>query len=402
MKICRVSSPDLELKIYPSVKEIKEEWDSRLPDNHSLKSINWEALENSYLPEFRFWFVQIYELGNWIGQAAFQVVEIKSNSFNFSGLDRTVKGLVLSLLKTSNTQVLVCGNLFRQNQIGFYFQNNTNEEKIFSVVKKLTHWRKGIANPAVSLIKDFKIKSTVDFQIKSSGFKPLFEDTTMTMKVLPEWSNLEDYFRSLTKKYAQRFQKVRMAGLDVTRLELQEKDLAKYSGQIGKLYTELIDRQNFKPFSVQADYFLEMKKSLKNNFEIIGYFSENQLIAFSTFHFYETDEMEIHYIGFDQMINEDKMLYFNILFDGLERAISKGVSTLFLGRGGFDAKASLGAELTKNQHFIWKKPGIFAFLFQLIYQNYQKSEGKIRIERNPFKKGENPNKEPIKMAESFT
>ncbi|HRH35601.1 MAG TPA: hypothetical protein PKY12_11100 [Catalimonadaceae bacterium] len=390
MKFCHVSGADLDLKIYSSIKEIGGDWDSRLPPNHSLQSKNWLVLEQSDLPLFEFWYVQIFEKGVWIGQAAFQIVEIKNKSFNFSGLEKTIRGLVCALLKTSKVQVLVCGNLLRQNQIGFYFKEARFNPKIFSVVKKLTHWRKGIASPVVSLIKDYPNNSEELIASKAAGFKPLDEDTTMTMCLDPQWTSLEDYSKSLTKKYAQRFQKIRLAGQSVVKRPMDENDLTLYSESIEKLYSDLVNRQNFRPFSVNSGYFLNMKKELGKDFEVMGYFSGNDLVAFSSYHYYDSDAMEIHYIGFDVVENENKMLYFNILFDGLEKAISKKMSSLFLGRGSFDAKSSLGAEVKENHHYIWLKPGIYVFLFQIILQYYQKSEGKIRIVRNPFRKVEKP------------
>lgn len=382
---CSEPSLDLFLDIHSSIIEIAGPWDEFLPDNHPLTSRNWELLERSGLAQFNYWYVRIFKNKELIGQAAFQVLTLNANGFSFVGLDPAVKGLAQVVLKNTKPTLLICGNLFRQNQLGFYFQNSEHDPLILNVAQKLTHWRTGKERPSVTLIKDCYLEQLTGEQLKKMKFSAYLGDKTMKMIVRDDWQSLNDYFSQLSKKYAQRATKIRLAieGIQKRKFELEE--VVSRSSEIYSLYREVVQKQSVRPFEVNAQYFVEMKKTFGPDFEVWGYFKEDQLVAFSTYHCHSKTEMEIHYIGFKADANETYNLYFNILFDGLERSILAGCQILMLGRGGTDAKASLGAQFYENNHYFWLKSGATRYLFKLIQQLYVKEEIENRVLRNPFK-----------------
>ena len=99
------------------------------------------------------------------------------------------------------------------------------------------------------------------------------------------------------------------------------------------------------------EHFTELKKLYQNDFEIVGIFLNNEMVAFYAA-FINKSDYEIYYVGFDYDVNTTHQLYFNLLFSGLERAITLKKKLLKLGRTSLDAKASLGAKPSELTYFI--------------------------------------------------
>ena len=120
---------------------------------------------------------------------------------------------------------------------------------------------------------------------------------------------------------------------------------------MNRLYKNVVENQPFALTSVGEDHFAKLKALYKDDFEIFGFFADKKLIAFYSA-FVTPAAYEIYYVGFDYQLNDQYQLYFNILFSGLERAISLGKGQLKLGRTSFDSKASLGAKPVEISYFI--------------------------------------------------
>jgi len=126
-----------------------------------------------------------------------------------------------------------------------------------------------------------------------------------------------------------------------------------------------------------------IKQLYGDDFEVIGFFRDEELVAFYTA-FITQHEYELYYVGFDYQFNNDYQLYFNILFSGLERSIHLKKRQLRLGRTSFDAKASLGAKPIEMVYFY--KPDNIPNVVTKWFANYFSSmEDAKWKQRNPLK-----------------
>jgi predicted N-acyltransferase len=286
------------------------------------------------------------------------------------------------ILLQNQSGILICGNLFHLEGKGFYFENSRDESLIFKI---LNHYEKRAAKKAsLILIKD----AGVDFDEsipEEYKYRKFEKDWMMEILIQPEWENFDSYLGSLSKKYRQRAAKIRAARelLEVRFLSLEEISLM--NDHIAVLYRNVRQKQTFRPGELNALYFLNMKKNLGNDFQILAYFKDGEMIAFSSHIRHSGNRLEVHYIGIDYTLNEKYCLYFNILFDGIRVAIENRNSKLLLGRTGYDAKASAGAVPVAGQHYLRLKRGIPSLGFRYFSSNLAGTENLDWQKRSPFK-----------------
>jgi hypothetical protein len=108
------------------------------------------------------------------------------------------------------------------------------------------------------------------------------------------------------------------------------------------------------------------------------------LIGFTSF-IERGDQLEFHYIGIDYDYNHTHSLYFNMLFDGVEKAIMAGKKELELGRTAREAKANLGCRPVYFNDFIRIKSKTARLLADWIGGRFQTAMGEEWKNRHPFK-----------------
>ena len=187
---------------------------------------------------------------------------------------------------------------------------------------------------------------------------------------------LQHKYRQKAKKVIQQFETVEIKELSLEEIEL-------YKSKIYDLYLNVLNKQTFRLGKIEENYFGELKKGLKENFIVTGYFFKNELIAFRSA-FLMNERMEIHFIGFDYETNNKMQVYFNILYDNIKFAIEKNVKTLELGRTAQDAKRIIGAIPKQFDDVIFFKTPFFKKVFDFLYPRYNNNENSLPV-RNPFK-----------------
>lgn len=373
------------LKIYASFNEAKEEWLKILPNHHHLLSNDLLALENTKAEHLTFSYVTVFNQNMPIGVMYLQHLNFNQKHFSHSFLDKPFLKILKPLILKLSTNILVCGNLFRVNFQGFYFTKKEDRAYIFDCLKLYKQQVKKTVKFSGILVKDcsrtFKLE---DFSC--NAFMPYTEDLTMEIDINPIWQNFNDYVNALSRKYKQRANKIIKAIEPIEKKNLTLEDVLFYKDKIEQLYLDITQKQNIALGILNANYFIEMKRLLDNKFEVIGYFENNELIAYSCHIFYpEKKEMETHYIGFDNEKNKIYNLYFNIIFHGIETAINKGYKKLELGRTAREAKASAGAYAVENYNYIWIKQGIARLAVKYLSKSFTSTMGDEWKNRNPFK-----------------
>ena len=277
---------------------------------------------------------------------------------------------------------LVCGNVYRPNQEGYFFENGLTKEEVFeafiayieSVEKKI-----GFAG--------ILIKECASPLLTEGKFRPIKQDVSMEMSINTDWWTIDDYVEDLDKKYRKRFQKIKESGAELEKRELNTHELLILQKEILELYSQVYSTQDFKLTDIKKDYFINLKDLLGEKLKIYGFFKNDELLAFTTHIYNENQQMEIHYIGLNYESNKKYNLYFNILQFGLEKAIMDRQKSLELGRTAHIAKASLGAKPTPNYNYVYFKKHIYSWSFQLFLRKmYRNIESEWQT-RSPFAAG---------------
>ena len=366
-------------QLYGSLSEIEKDWDKYLPENHHLNSTNLHFLENN--TSIKGHYIIVKSGAETIGQIYLQKVVVPLNTLGYSLQNiEKIKFLSNSIKNIScGLDFLVCGNIYRPNQEGYFLQPEFKKEDVFKeFIPFLESEDKNL---------DFSgllIKECCSPLNGIQKIKPIQQDVSMELSLNPAWLTIDDYVSDLDKKYRKRFQKIKEAGLSLNKRELTENDLVNFKNEIFALYNQVYSTQDFKLTEIFENYFINLKKSLGEKLKVFGFFEEDKLLAFTTHIYNENQQMEIHYIGLDYDFNKKYNLYFNILQFGLEHAINDKQKSLELGRTAQVAKASLGAKPTANFNYVYFKKHVYTWSFQLFLKKmYKNIESEWEV-RSPF------------------
>jgi Peptidogalycan biosysnthesis/recognition len=303
--------------------------------------------------------------------------------FRFSAFDikenNVVKKIALQFLfNIIPCHFAYCGSLFCIALPGLVFKKNIDTTAKADAIKTLTKKY----GSTVTIIKDVDEHVFAKFDNDKNTF-PASLDSTMELKIQPHWLSFDDYLNDLHHKYRQRAKKVLAAFSAVEARELSLSEIELYKEKIYQLYLNILTNQSFRLGKIEPNYFTELKKGLKENFEVTGYFYNNELIAFRSA-FVMNDRIEVHFIGFDYTDNKSLQIYFNILYDNIDFAIAKKATVLELGRTAQDAKRVIGALPKKFNDIVYFKSLFFKKLSDFLYPRYNNNSSS-QPERNPFK-----------------
>lgn len=369
-------------EFFEHFKEVQSTWTHLSQSEQGIIGAHTEAIENSGLNGLKIYYVNVYKNQKLVGFLYLNIIKINLKGLKFKHpFLRYLGSICLNL----NNEILVCGNIFKVNQEGYYFKDANETQNLTDILlsarKELSkkHHIIGV------LIKD----SDSNFNKKVLNCNPFFgfkTDATMVLELRPNWHTFQDYESSLSRKYKQRLKKIQVSSQDVERKSLSLEEIVQHANVIENLYFQNLNKQNFNLCALNATYFIEMKQKFQSDFDLIGYFLEGQLIAFSTYIYYQNkNEMEIHYIGINYEFNSSKQLYFNILYDGLKKAIDLKMKVLELGRTAKEAKSNMGATPFINHNYAWLRSKLIRFVAQNIIKWYDKNNSEQWVQRNPFK-----------------
>jgi len=270
---------------------------------------------------------------------------------SFSVRSRMVKGIKSGIAKTISFDTLVVGNLLLTGQYSFYFKDDSVAfykrfelvERSLDLIKDLLA-KEGIKIGSI-LMKDF-------YETNAVSKSPFRQDCTfqeckvqpdMVMAIREEWKDFEDYMSSLKSKYRVRVKRALKKAEAIERRTLSVVELTKHQQRIHALYLETALKASFNLFILPEDYFLEMKKALGDQFELVGYFLEGELIGYYTVIF-DKDHVDAHFLGYDKDKNAVHQSYLNMLIDILKEGIKYGAKQIHFSRTALEIKSSIGAE----------------------------------------------------------
>lgn len=276
-------------------------------------------------------------------------------------------------------KILICGNIFAVNSPSLWFNpEKINKKIILEVAKILSKKSKCDVFILKDLDKDFTKEELSEFELTYYPY-----DITMSMHIKSNWHSLNDYLIDLSKKYRKRASKIIADGKSLERKELSLEELVQNKKIIASLFKQVQNNQMIKMGLINEEYIVEFKKRFPEIFTVLGYYYQNNLIGFATF-IDRDDILEIHYIGFDYSLNPVFKLYFNFLFDGLEKAILENKQELELGRTAREAKANLGGKPVYFNDYYSINGRITSFLIKKIIQLFGKEAGRNWSVRHPF------------------
>ena len=382
---CRKEGGDPSIVVMNSVDEVAPVLKSMaqfLPSDLAPEQLS--AAQRS-MPDVSFRYAVVYKDGHPLLFSTFQVYTLTARNFNLHRERTFVKHILGMFLDLRRVKVVVSGNALRTDMTCFCYDHNELPsgqalELVATIADEIA--ARDDAS-AVILTGTGNGGSVTKRKLASWGYSMPWEDLTMEMNIPESWGCMSHYVAALSRKYRARAQKIIAAGSTLRQAPIAEEDLMRLQPDIDRLFGEVIEDQPFVFTTSGSRYIAELKRLHKDNFEVIGFFEGDTLVAFYSA-FVTPAGYEIFYVGYSQSLNAKYQLYFNILFSGLERAIVLRRQTLLLGRTSFDAKASLGARPVRKDYLIrlFRVPEAASRWFVSYFSSLESTKW---TQRNPLK-----------------
>lgn len=370
------------------VKNLPANWDSLACTNIFLSTHYLKVIEESAPKNMHCFFISIYEKEELVGIAIAQFLD-GNQMESFGDRDQCLKTFTRNFaFKKFSSQVLFIGNNMLTGQNAFAFSPSTDAVDALNELKKASEQlEKQLKTEGkkihLTTFKDFTENEISLFE--EVGFSHFYQfqiQPNMVLKINQKWHSIDDYVTDLTKKYRDQYKRARKKAVDIEKRKLDLDEILASEEIIYDLYYHVAKSAPFNTFLLQKNHFSSLKRNLSHDFLFYGYFLNGALIGFNTL-IKNGDTMDTYFLGYDEKIQREKMLYLNMLYDMIGYSIKKKFKTIIFGRTALEIKSSVGAEPQNMFGYIkhsnpvlqWQMPRIFNSLQPKI--DWQK--------RNPFK-----------------
>jgi hypothetical protein len=365
------------------VAAVKKELDQLNGGVTELSYAYLQAMELS-VPGPLFYYAVVYKEGLPVLFAWFQLFTLTSRNFRLEKDKGFVKRIIHLFLELKKVSVLMSGNALRNDTPCYCYKDAClgkaeAAELVASIAEKIA------ADECASalILKDIPFTAHQQQWLADIGFSRPWEDQEMVLDINKDWTSLAHYTDALSRKYKARAKKILESANGLAIKNLSGDDIVANSVVMYQLFKNVTDNQSFLLTRPEANHFALMKDIYQDNFEVIGFYNNDELVAFYSA-FITGASYELYYVGLNYEINSQYQLYFNLLFSGLERAITLKKKILKTGRTSFDAKASMGARPAELSYY--SKTGNIPNAVTKWFANYfaAMEDGKWK-QRNPLK-----------------
>ncbi len=353
-----VTKGKMEWIVYSFIQHAdKKIWNGLAGEKHFLRTEYLQALEESNPAGFAYRYVLVYENKKPAAALYFQLADLSSKDAGsivnmhqygkiMQAIASGINDLLLNGKKYEGNYLLVCGNMLvtGDHGIGCKPENFSHVmNHLPSVMDSITEEiNKSNGRIVAYLIKDFyEPEMQVASRLENSGFNPMRIDPNMKVAIKPEWKTFEDYLQSLSAKYRLRANNTRELCNGVEIKEFSAEKIKKHAEEIENLYLQVAGKAPVLIVRVNPDFFIAMKKRLKEHYCFRAYFKNGKMIGFTSGYYYHV--LEAHFIGMDYHLHKEHQIYQFILYDFIECAIRHRKKELIFGRTAIEIKSTVGA-----------------------------------------------------------
>lgn len=380
--------PVYSFAVYDRVDQLPADWDLLSSSNIFLSSDYLSVLELSAPANMKCHFIGIFEGSELAGIALSQFLDLNLLE-SFGDRDRCIKTSVRNFVfKRFSSHVLFIGNNMLTGQNAFALARNAD---YVSVLRTLRTASEALVRKYASLKKKIHLVTFKDFseskveRFAKAGFSDYLQFSTqpnMVLEIRPEWMTFDDYVSSLHKKYRDQFKRARKKSEGLEKRKMHLEDIIRYEDTIDELYRHVAENAPFNTFFICRKHFRTLKEKLKENFLFYGYFEEGKLIGFSTL-IKNGNVLDTYFLGYDDSVQREKMLYLNMLYDMIAFGINKGFKKIIFARTALEIKSSVGATPVAMYGFMKHRNALINKKLDRVFDYLEpKTEWQ---QRNPFK-----------------
>lgn len=378
----------ITFKIYNSVKELPLLWDTVAQSNVFLQTPYLTVLEKSAPVNMECFYIGIFENSELIGVSLAQYLDLNKLE-SFGERDKCFKTIIRNFIfKNFASHTLFLGNNMITGQNGYVFSKEIDFNHISEILLQsadeitLYFKKKGISIHLVSF-KDFYDHCSVE--LKKYRFSNMYEFNTQPNMIFyldKNWKSLDDYVAALSKKYRDQFKRARKKIDGIQMKNLSYEDVLQNEEKIYDLYHYVAKNAPFNTFFLSKNHFSTLKGQCGNRFQIFGYFLNEELVGFHTL-LLNDETLETYFLGYNENIQKENMLYLNMLYNMTEYGIENGFKRIIFGRTALEIKSSIGATPIQMSGFIYHNNKL---INKIIGKIFKQLEPELNWQqRHPFK-----------------
>lgn len=374
--------PITNYHVFKSTNEIPETWYALAQHNPFLGLPYLRFLEKASPANFKNYFIGLYAEHQLVGICLAQGVDLRMvNHFGQrdSFLKKTIRGF---LFKNFSGKLLIIGNNLMTGAPCHQWRADVDPASAMACLKRMIQ-EQFKAQIHLCIFKDFREQEASYFKkSENNPFLTFTAQPNMHLQLRPTWTSLADYQGDLTKKYRDQCKRARKKGEGITQKWLDMSDLFAAADRMHELYLHVAHHAPFNTFFLPKNHFIELKNQLGDQFRICGYYLHGELVGFHSI-ILQGKTVETYFLGYDEQIQREHMLYLNMLYDMIEFGIQQHADGINFGRTAMEIKSSVGAKpemllsfMQHSQSIINRNLGFF----------YHFLEPKVAwTERHPFK-----------------
>jgi predicted N-acyltransferase len=378
----------ISFKIYNSVKDLPALWDTVAQSNIFLQTPYLTVLEESAPVNMECFYIGIFENSELIGVSLAQYLDLNKLE-SFGERDKCFKTIIRNFIfKNFASHTLFLGNNMITGQNGYVFSKEIDFNHISEILLQsadeitLYFMKKGISIHLVSF-KDFYDHCSVE--LKKYRFSNIYEFNTQPNMIFyldQNWKSLDDYVAALSKKYRDQFKRARKKFDGIQMKNLSYDEVLQNEEKIYELYHYVAKNAPFNTFFLSKNHFSTLKGQCGNRFQIFGYFLNEELVGFHTL-LLNDETLETYFLGYNDHIQKENMLYLNMLYNMTEYGIENGFKRIIFGRTALEIKSSIGATPVQMSGFIYHNNKLINRFIGKIFRNL---EPELHWQqRHPFK-----------------
>lgn len=331
-------------------------------------------------------FIGIFENDELVGCALSQFLDSELLT-SFGERDKCLKTYIRNIaFKNFASQVLFIGNNMLTGQNAFVFKPKINMHEALSALNeaiisiKKTFQLKG-KSVHITTIKDFSESEINNLKETFKSAHVFSTQPNMVFDIDVNWKTESDYVAALSKKYRDQYKRARKKALDIQKRKLKLSEIIALEDTIYDLYFHVAKNAPFNTFFLAKNHFAVFKEILTDDFLFYGYFLNEKLIGFNTL-IKNGKTMDTYFLGYDETLQREKMLYLNMLFDMISYSIKKSFKQIVFARTALEIKSSVGAKPIPMFGLITHKSAFIQSKMPKLFDYFEpKTEWKTR---NPF------------------
>ncbi|CAN1504383.1 hypothetical protein MCETHM1_00593 [Flavobacteriaceae bacterium] len=338
----------LSHQIYETKSQLPENWNNLGSKNIFLSKEYFEILEKSAPTNMICHYIGLFKAEELVGIAISQFLDL-NHLESFGDRDKCYKATIRNLiLKNFASHILILGNNMLTGQNSFVFSDTITTNEGLIALKKATDalkfkFKSSGKKVHITTYKDYDQKTAKNFEneIFDKNYKYCIQPN-MNFTIRDQWKTEQDYIDSLTKKYRDQYKRARKKGDGIEKRKLHLEEIIKYEDTIYYLYHHVAKSAPFNTFFLTKNHFRILKEIFNDKFLFYGYFINEELIGFNTL-IKNGNSIDTYFLGYDDSIQREKMLYLNMLYDMIGYSINKGFNEIVFSRTALEIKSSVGA-----------------------------------------------------------